>query len=140
MVFSQAVLEHVNDLGFTYTALFHWLRPGGIMSHRIDFKCHGTAAEWNGHWLYPDLVWRMIKGNRPFLINREPHSTHLRLLEENGFELACDLPNQRPSSYSLQDFAPHFRVMTEEDRTTSGAFMQAIKPINPRPCKAPPSR
>lgn len=139
MVFSQAVLEHVNDLSFTYAALFRWLRPGGFMSHRIDFRCHGTASEWNGHWRYPEFFWEVIKGKRPFLINREPHSTHVQLLDENGFELVCDLPTHLPSRYSLCDFAPRFRGMMEEDRTTSGAFMQAVKPVSLGIDKEPPS-
>jgi len=139
MVFSQAVLEHVNDLSFLYAALFHWLKPGGFMSHRIDFRCHETASEWNGHWLYSDRVWSMIRGNRPFLINREPHSTHVRLIKENGFELVCDIPTRMPSHYLLCDFAPRFRGMTKEDRTTSGAFIQALKPVKPGTDIMPPS-
>ncbi len=137
MVYSQAVLEHVDDLEFTYSALYHWLRPGGVVSNRIDFRCHGTASEWNGHWLYSDFMWRMVRGKRPYLINREPHSTHLRLLEEQGFELVCDIPTQMPSRHRLCDFAPRFREMTETDRTTSGAFMQAIKPLIPRSKETP---
>ena len=49
LVYSQAVLEHVVDLDPTYDALRRWLKPGGFMSHQIDFRSHGLAPEWNGH-------------------------------------------------------------------------------------------
>lgn len=32
MIFSQAVLEHVDDLEHTYKTLYRWLKKGGIMS------------------------------------------------------------------------------------------------------------
>ena len=43
MIFSQAVMEHVANLPFTYKAFSEWLKPNGFMSHQIDFRCHGTA-------------------------------------------------------------------------------------------------
>lgn len=49
MIYSQAVLEHVNDLEFTYKSLFSWIKKGGYMSHQIDFKSHGITDQWNGH-------------------------------------------------------------------------------------------
>lgn len=125
MIFSQAVLEHVNDLDKTYRTMKSWIRPGGFLSHQIDFKCHGMAREWNGHWKYSDLEWKMIKGNTPYLINREPASTHLRLLKENGFQVKATLPVRDKSSLAKTDLAPRFRTMTDEDLLTSGLFVQA---------------
>lgn len=139
LVFSQAVLEHVDDLPFVYAALFRWLRPGGFMSHEIDFKCHGTASEWNGHWLYSETLWKVIRGQRPYLLNREPHSMHVRLVRDHGFDLVCDIPLHRPSRYTVLELAPRFRGMTEEDLTTSSAFLQAVKPVSLLPGTRPPS-
>ena len=74
LAFSQAVMEHVVDIDRTYAALAEWIRPGGYMSHTIDFRSHQTAATWNGHWAYSDFTWRLIVGRRAFLINRQPYS------------------------------------------------------------------
>src|SRR5437867_6507385 len=51
---SQAVLEHVDDLGGVYRAMAAWLKPGGRISHTIDFRAHGVSPYTNGHWAYPD--------------------------------------------------------------------------------------
>ncbi len=124
MIFSQAVLEHVDDLETAYSAMRTWLAPRGWLSHQIDFRSHGTAREWNGHWAYGDRVWRLLRGRRTFLINREPHSTHLRLLREAGFVVVCD-DTVINSAIDRGKLAPRFARMSEADLTTSGAFILA---------------
>jgi hypothetical protein len=127
MVYSQAVLEHVDDLEGAYAAMHSWLRPGGYMSHQIDFRCHGTARGWNGHWLYPAPVWRVMRGRRAYLLNRAPHSTHIALMAANGFEVVCDKTIKNTSGYKSHELARRFRHLSEDDLTTSGAFIQAVK-------------
>ena len=127
LVFSQAVLEHVDDLRFTYRTMYSWLKPHGLMSHSIDFRCHGTADEWNGHWTYSDLTWKAVKGRRLYSLNREPHSTHLRLLQETGFEPLCDVRTQTPSRLGASDLARRFKNLSEQDLTTSGTYVQAFR-------------
>ena len=127
-VFSQAVLEHVDDLAAAYGALYAWLKPGGFMSHQIDFKCHGMADGWNGHWAYSDFAWKLVRGARPYLINREPHSTHVRLIEEAGFDIVSDRPVLTPTSITREQLARRFQNLSDDDLSTSGAFIQAIKP------------
>ena len=127
LIFSQAALEHIEDMGFAYEKMFSWLKSGGYMSHSIDYKCHGSADEWNGHWTYSDFIWKLIKGKRPYLINRLPHSEHLRLMNETGFKIVNDVTDQLPSRISREDIAPRFRKMSEEDLITSRAFIQASR-------------
>ncbi|HBP89236.1 MAG TPA: methyltransferase domain-containing protein [Nitrospirales bacterium] len=127
MIYSQAVLEHVDNLPHTYQAMHSWLKPEGFISHVIDFKCHGTAVEWNGHWTYSDFIWKLIKGRRTYLLNREPHSTHIRLIKEVGFKILCDEIVYSKSEVRKEDLAIRFRSLDKEDLLTSGAFIQAIK-------------
>lgn len=127
MIYSQAVLEHIDDLRNTYKSMQIWLKPSGYISHQIDFKCHGTTDEWNGHWRYSDFMWKLIKGKRPYFLNREPLSTHLAILKEEGFKILCDERIRSESIFTVNDLAPRFKSISEDDLTTSGTFIQAIK-------------
>jgi hypothetical protein len=127
MIFSQAVLEHVDDLAETYQAMYSWLRPSGFMCHQIDFRSHGFADEWNGHWAYSDLVWKLYRGKRAFLLNREPHSTHIGLLQKTGFKVLFDKQVTSTSNIDRSRLSHRFCDLSDEDLTTSGAFIVAGK-------------
>jgi SAM-dependent methyltransferase len=124
MIFSQAVLEHVDDLETAYSAMRAWLAPRGWLSHQIDFRSHGTAKEWNGHWTYGDRTWRLLRGRRAFLINREPHSTHLRLLRKAGFAVLSD-ETVSGAAVDRDRLASRFASLSDADLTVCGAFIQA---------------
>lgn len=127
LIFSQAVLEHIDDLSDTYTAMYNWLKDDGCLSHQIDFKSHGTAKDWNGHWLYPDPLWRLIRGKRAYLLNRKPYSFHKRLLEHAGFTLVQEKKIQTDSAVTLEDLDNRFAGITAEDLRISGVYFLAVK-------------
>lgn len=126
-IFSQAVLEHVDDLDGTYRAMEQWLAPDGLMSHQVDFKCHHTADEWNGHWTHSDLRWRLIRGRLTYLLNRQPYSTHVDLLAKHGFRVVVEQKVTTQSKIQREALAPAFRHLTDADLTTSGAYFLAAK-------------
>ena len=105
MVYSQAVLEHVDDLATTYAALAEWLKPGGVASHQVGFVSHGITPEWNGHWTISDPVWKLIRGRRPYLLNREPASTHARMLRDSGLEVVNEVRVHKPSDIARSRLA-----------------------------------
>ncbi len=127
MIFSQAVLEHVDDLAGTYGALYRWLKSGGFMSHQIDFASHGLSKHWNGHWAYSDLVWKLIHGRRTWLINREPYSTHRDLIEKNGFEIVHELKGADASGIAKGRLARRFRSISDDDFKTRTVYVLARK-------------
>jgi hypothetical protein len=127
LIISQAVLEHVDNLVETYDAMYFWLKKGGFVSNTVDFKSHETSLEWNGHWRYSDMAWRVIRGRRPYLINRYPHSTHVALLKKSGFEIVCDLCDHNPSGIGRDQLSARFSTLSQEDIVTSGTFIQAVK-------------
>ncbi len=126
-LYSQAVLEHVEDLEGTYQAFSKWLKNGGIMSHSIDFKCHRTTESWNGHRTYSEFEWKIVKGGRMFLINRQPYSVHQQLHKKHGFSILKDLPKIMANNIPRNKFAERFRDLSEEDMTTSEAYMLSVK-------------
>lgn len=92
IVFSHSVMEHVDDPALTYRACALWLRPGGVMSHKIDHSSHGLTRSWNGHYGLSARVWAVIYGRRPYLLNRMRPRDHLALIRAAGFEI---LPESR---------------------------------------------
>jgi hypothetical protein len=124
-IFSQFVLEHVNDLDLTYSSLQKWLKPSGLMSHMIDFRSHGTAPKWNGHWAYSNFVWKMVKGGRPFLLNREPASAHQALLKKYNFKTIRQTDYERTDGISRSELDEKFKNLTSQDLTVWGSFIQA---------------
>ncbi len=127
LIFSQAVMEHVEDVENVYRTLRQWLKPDGYMSHEIDFKCHGTANTWNGHWSIPDFVFSLMKGRRTYLINREPLSRHKEYLHQCGFQLVADSKEQNQEGISREQLAPRFQNLTEEDLITQTAHIISRK-------------
>ncbi|MGI8857326.1 MAG: methyltransferase domain-containing protein [Thermomicrobiales bacterium] len=127
LILSQAVLEYPHDLAGTYAAMERWLKPGGMMSHDIDFKSHGLTREWSGHWACSDFIWSLMEGRRRDILNRAPHSVHLDCIRALGCEIVCDQQTESPAAPRAR-LAPRFRYLTDEDVRTSSAFIQAYKP------------
>ncbi len=126
LVFSQAVLEHVDALREAYAAMRAWLKPGGYLSHQIDFKSHGYAPTWDGHWRYGDFVWRLVRGPASWFINRQPYSAHQRLLAASGFRIVHEQRARSVPSFARGALARRFRGMPEADRETSGVYILAV--------------
>ena len=125
LVVSQAVFEHVTDLDGAYGVLERAVKTGGWMSHRIDFGCHGLAEVWNGHRAYSEVMWTLVQGRRGWTINREPLSTHLRLIEKHGFRVAGLHKDLRPDGLKREQMAERWQRFPDEDLACSGVSIQA---------------
>jgi SAM-dependent methyltransferase len=126
-IFSQAVLEHVDDLDGAYGAFAAWLKPDGVMSHQIDFKCHNMANVWNGHWAAPRWLWRIVRGKRPYLLNCEPLPAHLSRLQAHGFTVALIERAVQTDGLGRERLPELYQGLSDEDLTTAGAFIVARK-------------
>jgi len=127
MIFSQAVMEHVDDLHTSYRVMHQWLKPGGVISHEIDFKCHGTAKHWNGHWAYPDPIWKIIRGRRPYFLNRQTCGYHLGVMQQSGFEIVYVNRQEKAQYIEKADLRSVLRNMSDVDLVTSSAYLIASK-------------
>ena len=86
-IFSISVLEHINDPDAIYQACYSWLRPGGVMAHKIDLSSHGITRHWNGHYWVPHWLWLLIVGRRTYSINRLLPDEHLLIAQQAGFQV-----------------------------------------------------
>ena len=129
MIFSQAVLECVDDLETTYKVMNKWLKPNGIISHCIDLK-FDSADNWYEHWTFSDLEWKIVKGRKKYFINRMPYSAHIKLMHDNGFAIICDVKTKTNLAAKRNNLAKPYKHLSDEDLTTSGTFIQAQKTKN----------
>lgn len=123
LIISTSVLEHVDDLAGTYGAFAQWLRPDGLMSHSVDFRSHFNTSAWNSHWEYPEAVWKLVVGRKPFLINRQPCSTHVAQMKANGFEVTRE-SRKRERGLPASKLARRWRGMDGDDITCIESTLQ----------------
>jgi hypothetical protein len=129
LIISQAVMEHVDRLEETYIECFRCLKPNGFTSHQIDLRCHDTAPEWNGHWKYADLTWWLMRGGRPWFINREPCSKHTDLVNQAGLKIHAEIKQSDCSGISRGQLATRFKELSDSDLTTAGVLVLASKTV-----------
>lgn len=125
-IYSQSVMEHVDDVEGAYAAMYRWLRPGGFVSHQIDLRSHELFPEWNGHWGVPRWRWRVIRGRRVYLINRLPWSAHAHAIRR-FFDVRTELTRQEQGGLPERRLRAPFDHLDDRDRRTSGYFVVAVK-------------
>jgi hypothetical protein len=118
-VISQAALEHVEDIAAVHRSLAAGLEIGGLVSHVIDFKSHNMTAGWDGHLQYGDVTWKIVKGRRPYLLNRRSPADHLRAMEAAGFEIVHTWRDLVPPTLARSGLPARFRDWSDEDRATT---------------------
>lgn len=128
LLFSQAVMEHVLDLDATHRAALAWLAPGGHCSHTIDLRCHGTAGVWNGHWRFPEPVWKLAMAKREFTMNRRSLSQHLASARSAGFEILHQEVSRRDDGLPRRALAREFRDLPADDLSASGVHLILRRP------------
>lgn len=105
---------------------FHgWLRPGGLMTHQVDFSCPGDAP-WNHHWAWSPLERRIARGRRPYYVNGLPLSGYLSLLHDTGFDVDVAYAHH-DSGLGRERVAADYGGLPESDYVTSAAFLIAKK-------------
>lgn len=120
-IVSHTVLQHLDDLSYGYNTMSKWLKKGGCMSHTIDLRSLNRTKLWNGHWTLSKLEWKIVTGGVS-LINREPLSTHMQLLEANDFEIKFQKSVLSANTLSVENLADDFKHLNQEDLTTSGLY------------------
>jgi hypothetical protein len=131
LVISQVALQDMDhtqsrdDLRANIHAMARWLRPGGVMSHQVDFSCPG-GEPWNHHWAYGDLSWAIVRGRRPYYVNRVPLSGYAALFEEAGCRVVGVERVERPGLPPAR-MASRFRTLPESDHSAAAALIVATR-------------
>ena len=115
---SQTVMEHVDDLEGAYKAMGRFIKSGGHFIHHIGFNMHMTATEWNGHFTYSDLMWKIVRGKCKYIINREPYSRHIELMKKYGFEVISEDIMRKENKLKKSQLAKRFKNLTKDDLET----------------------
>jgi hypothetical protein len=83
---------------------------------------------WNGHWTYSDLEWRLVRGGRRFLLNREALSTHITCAEKVGFKVLLVKREYDDSGFNRQALSQRYSGLEDEDVRTRSAMLILRKP------------
>ena len=128
-ILSHAVLEHVrrDEFGAHLRELHRILRPGGIMSHRIDFKDHLGGAlnnlRFSSRWWESPLLVRS-----GFYTNRFRASEVLGKLRATGFECRVIKQDSWPQPpIRRPQLADEFARLVDEDLHISGLDVVCLR-------------
>jgi hypothetical protein len=126
-LFSHVVLQHVQSTQKIWAEIDRMMCSGGVCSHQIGFDSHGTSPVWNGHWTYPESLWRIALGRKVFLINREPLSNHLGAAQQCGLTPIETLRLTDSTGTARASLAPRWKDLSNDDLHTRGALILARK-------------
>ncbi len=127
LIISQAVFEHIDNWHQAHTIISGMLKSGGIVSHEIDFNCHGCSEKWNGHWGYNRLVWKCIYGSRPWFINRTSAGDHIRAIQSSGVKIICCLRGRGKNGITREELSREYRLLNDRDFETRNCYILGVK-------------
>lgn len=127
LIISNAVLEHVLDLDNIYKIMYKWLKPGGYISHVIDYGAHEYSDNWYEHLYVSDSYWRFLMHGRMYPINRVSHSYHLNKISEAGFTILISERNKDTKADALKINKSICKFFNEDDLCTKSGLIIAQK-------------
>lgn len=132
MVFSRAVLEHVNDLPASILDMYAALKPGGLAIHLVDLKSHGLHRVNPLDFLeWPDWLWSLMYSEKG-VPNRLRVDAYREAVYQSGFECVALEPTLRAAAADIQAVRPRlaerFRNLSDEELSWLGFWLVGRKP------------
>jgi SAM-dependent methyltransferase len=136
LVYSRAVLEHVNDLAATYTDMHRALKPQGISIHLVDLKSHGLhRANPLDFLTWPAWLWNLMYGFKG-VPNRWRKIHHLQAADTAGLKISTVEVTTQASPSDVSQVRPFlsksFRRLDDTELAALGFWLvcSSIGPIN----------
>lgn len=127
MVFSRAVLEHVDNLEATFSDMVAALRPGGVAIHQVDLRSHGLHKTNPLDFLaWSPALWRWMYSQKG-VPNRWRIDKYRAILEALPVELLALDPTKCASPEHLAEvrdmLAAPFRGVNDQDLSWLGFWL-----------------
>jgi len=132
LVFSRAVLEHVNNLQASFHDMYAALKPGGIAIHLVDLKSHGLHRDNPLDFLaWPSWLWSLMYSAKG-VPNRLRVDAYRKAVAQSGFDLIEMKPTLLASAEDIQAVRPQladcFKSLSDEDLSCLGFWLVCRKP------------
>lgn len=132
LVFSRAVLEHVNDLPATFCDMYAALKPGGIAIHLVDLKSHGLHRKNPLDFLcWPAWLWSLMYSEKG-VPNRLRVNAYRDAVAQSGLEILALKSTLLASPDDVRAVRPElaapFKDLSEEDLSWLGFWLVCRKP------------
>ena len=129
IIYSQAVMEHVQDPERCVRQLARLLRPGGVTSHQIDLRDHRGTDRPLEFLVHSDRAWRLAMSHRQFT-NRWRRSDWVAAFEGAGFRIVEARATERTEVSDAQrsSLHPRFAGKPLDDLAVIGVLLVAAKP------------
>lgn len=127
LIYSRAVLEHVNNLESTFQDMKQAMRDDGTAVHLVDLKSHGLHREHPLDFLvWPAWLWHIMYGCKGFP-NRWRVDEYRRILKERKFDVRLMEPSLLIDRKELDAVRPYlasqFREVNDDDLSWLGFWV-----------------
>lgn len=133
VVFSRAVLEHVNDLPATFRDMYEALKPGGIAIHQVDLKSHGLHRDNPLDFLcWPNWLWSLMYSAKG-VPNRLRINAYRDAIRAAGLEIRLLEPGRLATEKDIQAVRPQladsFKELPDADLSWLEFWLVCQKPV-----------
>lgn len=127
MVYSRAVLEHVNDLNATFSDMIAALRPGALAIHQVDLRSHGLHKSNPLDFLaWSPTLWRWMYSEKG-VPNRWRIDKYRAIIEKLPVDLLALEPTKHATPEHLADvrklLAAPFQDLADQDLSWLGFWL-----------------
>lgn len=133
IVYSRAVLEHVDDLSATIEDMAIALVGGGVAVHQVDLRSHGLHRRNPLDFLtWPESLWRAMYSQKG-VPNRWRIDRYRDILRSTSLAIERLEPIEHVDQYLVREIRPHlaknFRAVSDDDLRCAVFWMAARKQV-----------